>query len=142
MIFCLKLCIVATPPPVDLELTAQSSLEDWDSVCKGEDSMNFDTFYLQLFQFTDMWVSTCLTEDYVNMMLRILDDITVGKSGKLQFKGEEAIHFSEPAASESERKEQTAEHFGARGDLLFGFPTDGRALWGSRKGLLFGLPTA
>ena len=94
MIFCLKVCIVATPPPIDLEATAKSSLEDWDVVAAGKDSMGWDAFFLQLFQLCDMWVTTCLADDYTNFLLRLIAEITVSEGGKLCFKKDEAIHFN------------------------------------------------
>jgi len=93
MIFCLKVGLVATPPPIDLEIAASAAAKDWGLAVGGAEEMDWSTFFDELFGLCDMWVITARAEDYTNFLLKLLKEVTVSENGKIEFVPNEKIQF-------------------------------------------------
>jgi hypothetical protein len=91
----LKINLLVLPPPVDMELAAIHASNDWDKDSSGCGYVEFDNFFKGIFQLCDMWTSGCHVQEYINMLLKIMEGITVRDegTGKIIFKNDEAVKF-------------------------------------------------
>mmetsp|Transcript_4525 Transcript_4525/g.9126 ORF Transcript_4525/g.9126 Transcript_4525/m.9126 type:complete len:814 (+) Transcript_4525:171-2612(+) len=97
--FCLRINLVMIPKDkLDLELAAQQANSDWDADVKDESSgyLSWKSFYLSIFQLVDIWTvcTSNLDREYIMLLTRIMEELTMTKDGKVGFLAEEACHFN------------------------------------------------
>mmetsp|Transcript_65321 Transcript_65321/g.147370 ORF Transcript_65321/g.147370 Transcript_65321/m.147370 type:complete len:662 (+) Transcript_65321:151-2136(+) len=76
------------------------ALEDWRNdlgwakelslVAPGADFLNYEAFFHGLYQLIDMWTSTTMQEEYIEMVRRLIDGVTMA-GPPLRFKEDEEI---------------------------------------------------
>ncbi|GMH53764.1 hypothetical protein TrRE_jg12684 [Triparma retinervis] len=97
--FCLRINLVMIPEDkLNLELAAQQANLDWDDDVKLEKSgyLSWKSFYLSIFQLVDIWTVSVsnLDREYIKLLTRIMEQLTITKGGKVGFLAEEACHFN------------------------------------------------
>ena len=55
----------------------------------------FDDFFASIFQLVDTWTESCNAEDYIEMVLRLVDGICFRDNGGLKFKDDEQVGAAE-----------------------------------------------
>ena len=88
-----KITCLIVPPPIDADFAKKTALEDWESDTKSSGRLVFSDFFNSIFQLCDTWTESCNAEDYIEMLLHIIDGICFNNSGSLQFKKDEQIKF-------------------------------------------------
>ncbi|GMI08977.1 hypothetical protein TrVE_jg11430 [Triparma verrucosa] len=88
-----KITCLIVPPPIDAAFAKRHAEEDWEADTKGKGKLLFDEFFVSIFQLVDTWTESCNAEDYIEMVLRLVDGICFHDNGGLQFKADEKIVF-------------------------------------------------
>ena len=97
-----KLARVVCPPPHD-ERILQTAEEDWAKdleagreaghISASGSALNYDSFFLSMFELCDTWTETTSIEEYVRMVRRLIDAATATKGSGLSWKEDGDIHF-------------------------------------------------
>jgi hypothetical protein len=105
----LRINLTMLPPPVDLEMAAKHCNDDWENEVKRarQDAaekgaaldvtdyyIQWKAFYLSMFELVDMWTAGTEVTEYIDMLMKIMEGITLTSRGKLAFVKEEACHFN------------------------------------------------
>ncbi|GMH56363.1 hypothetical protein TrST_g4153 [Triparma strigata] len=88
-----KITCLIVPPPIDAAFAKRHAEEDWEADTKGKGKLLFDEFFVSIFQLVDTWTESCNAEDYIEMVLRLVDGICFHDNGGLKFKADEKIVF-------------------------------------------------
>ena len=55
----LKITLLIVPPPIDVEFTKKTAVEDWQNDTKGSGKLSYDQFFTSIFQLCDTWTESC-----------------------------------------------------------------------------------
>ncbi|GMH77847.1 hypothetical protein TL16_g07558 [Triparma laevis f. inornata] len=88
-----KITCLIVPPLIDAKFARKNAEEDWEADTKGKGALLFDEFFASIFQLVDTWTESCNAEDYIEMVLRLVDGICFHDNGGLKFKEDEKIVF-------------------------------------------------
>ena len=90
-----KITLLIVPPPINVEFTKKTALEDWENDTKGKGKLSYDQFFASIFQLCDTWTESCNSEDYIEMLLHVIDGICENEQGDLHFKADEKIKYDQ-----------------------------------------------
>lgn len=86
-----KINCLIVPPPVDAVFAKKHAEEDWENDTNGKEVMGFDEFFKSIFQLVDTWTESCNSEDYIEMVLRLVDGICFSENGIVKFRADEKV---------------------------------------------------
>ena len=94
LVLTVKITLLMVPPPIDMDRAREGSTQDWENDSTNN-RMTFQEFFLAIFTLVDVWCETVVLNDYIEILLRLIEGITFNENKTLRFKSDEQIKYDE-----------------------------------------------